>query len=1193
MYKIYTRLGIPPGYAYKILLMMRLTTVLLMATILQVSAGTFAQQISLKERNAPIEKIFDQIRQQSGYDFLFNRDLLKTAKPVSIAVKDASLEHALKICFSEQPFTYTLAEKTIIVKEKEPSFLESLAERWAAIDIRGVVHNEKGEALEGITVAVKGTNRGTTTNAKGEFFLNNVDEKATLVFSGIAIETYEVKINGKKELNVNVRTKQVQLQEVAINTGYQKLSPNQVAGSYEVINNEQLNRRAGPDILSRLEGVTTAVLFDRRYQSPDQNTISPNDISVRGPSTFTSSIKAPLIILNNFPYDGDINNINPNDVENITILKDAAAASIWGARAGNGVIVITTKQGKYNQYTQITVNSNFNIFAKPDLFHYPRMSSADFIDLEKFLFEKGFYNGAIEDTYYKPPLTPVVEILEQQRSGKLSATEANAQIDALRKLDVRNDFNKYIYRTAVNQQYGLNLSGGSEKAKYSFSGGFDRNPASLIGNESQRITLNSNTTLSPVKNLELNIDITYTNSSSKNNSPGAIDGGSYDLNGFAMNRKLYPYAQLADANGSALVLAHDYRTGYIDTAGNGKLLDWKYRPLDELNYADNTGKRQDILLNFTTQYKFTNWFDLQLNYQYEHANGINQRYNDQNTYLTRNQINLFTQIQRDDIKYNLPLGGILFKFNDELNSHKGRAQLNFNREWKDKHQIIGLLGAEISEAQNLSSRNSVFGFNQETLSASLVDEITFFPLYPGTGYNRIPSNHSNSKFTNRFVSFFGNMAYTYANRYTLSASARSDAANLFGVDINNKWKPLWSVGAGWNISNEPFYHLKAAPSLRLRAAYGYQGNVNNSISPYTLISLYETGRNLINEPYAFLNKSGDPSLSWESVRQLNFAIDFSLLENRIAGSFDVYHKKSSNLIFSAPTDITTGVQSVDRNNATMIGKGFDLSLNTVNLNSEFKWQTNLLVAYNTNKVSEYLRDDAGLSIGYIVGHRTSYPLKGFDLNGIYSLPFKGLDPNNGNPIGVLNKQTSMDYRAIFQQTIDNNPDFVYHGSALPRYSGNLNNTFSYKGLSMLINLSYRFGYYFFKNSISYQDLVNQGVMHRDYEKRWQGSGDEKITNIPSMIFPANDPSRDTFYSLSSVNVLPGDHIRLKSIRLSYALANRQLNGLGMKSFEFYSMVDNIGILWRANKQGLDPDYDLGNAYFPPLRNITIGAKFGF
>lgn len=1179
-----------------ILLAMKLTTFILLIACLHVSAKGITQ-VTFSGKDVPLERVFEAIKKQTGYSFLYNSDAIKKARPVTIDVKDMPVEEVLAECLRGQPFDFKVADKTIFILPKKSEVSPELIENGQAtetkqINVTGRVVNEKGESVSGVSVTIKGTNTITTTNSNGEFSLTSVDPDAVLVFSHVSMETFELKVSGKTDLAISLKTKVSALGDVTVivNTGYEKIPKERATGSFGFVNNEQLNRKVGTDILSRLEGVTTGILFDRRQLPANQSTIAVNNIMIRGLNTMTASMKAPLIVIDNFPYNGDINNINPNDVETITILKDAAAASIYGARAANGVIVITTKSGNYNQPFRLSLISNVQISQKPDLFAYPKMSQSDFIDVETMLFNEGFYNDELNNPEF-PGLSPVVEILNRRRLNEISASDSAMLIGQLRTTDVRNDFDRYIYRTGVNAQYALNMSGGGPNLKYSLLGGYDKSVSALAGDEFSRITLRSNTSFTPVKNLELNLGISYTNTRIKNNSLGGIGGFNFDYSG----RALYPYGKLVDAEGNPLVIPKNYRVGYTDTAGGGKLLDWGYRPLQEIRNSDNKKRLQDLVLGFRANYKLTSYLQLQAQYEYEHTSGAANNFRSQETYFTRNLINLYTQIDNNSPVYMIPLGGIMDFDNSTLTAHQARLQLNFDKAWGIRHRVTALAGGEIRDIKNTIETQRLYGFDPNTYTNSSVDYITRFPLYGERGSATIPDRSGVALLIDRFVSTYGNIAYTYAERYTLSASARKDAANIFGVNANNRWKPLWTVGGAWNIYKEPFYNSALFPLLRLRATYGYQGNVNNTLSPYTIITYFPGYASIVNQISAGIASPANPELSWESIRQFNVGIDFSLARI-ITGTVEFYSKKSNNLIWEAPIDPTTGRTGVKSNSASMTGQGVEVRLNSTNLKGAFQWNTEFGYSYVKNTVTNYGGADiidkaftgsslisSGLNI---LGFRKSAPYS------IYSYAFAGLDPVTGNPRGYLGKTITNDYQAIFDQVYSDTASIVYHGSAIPTSFGYFNNIFRFKGFSLLVNINYRLGYYFRKSSVNYFALISGGAQHNDYAKRWQAPGDEEFTTVPSFVYPLSNSRRDDFYAKSSANVLKGDNVRLQNIRLSYDFRPKVKNWF-INSIQAYCSVENLGILWRANKEGLDPDYDILVESYPVPKVITFGLNLGF
>lgn len=1180
---------------------MRLTTLLFTIVLIHAHTDSSAQHVTLSGKELSFAQVFSTIKKQTGYLSVYNKGLFSGGKKLSFTVNNMPLQDFLDLLIKDQPVSYYIERKTIFFSRKASR--AAVVANQAPIRVRVV--DSLGNLLAGASVLIKNNKSSGITDAGGMLNLN-VAEGDVLLVSFIGMESRSMIITSSilknATLTVSLRSSIANLADVEVvySTGYQQLPRERATGSFEFISKQQLNQRSGPDILSRLDGISPSIVFDRRgldaNASPDQ--INPGLITIRGISTLGDQglgVSPPLIVLNNFPYDGNINNINPNDVESVTILKDAAAASIYGARAANGVIVITTKQGKLNQPARWSVNSNITVTEKPDLFFLPQMSSSDFIDVERFLFQQGFYDNTINNTW-APGLSPVIEILDKERRGLISAADATRQIDALRTIDVRNDFDRYIYRTAVSQQYSIGLSGGSDKVKYAASGGFDRNLTNLTGNQMNRVTFRSDNTFMPAKNLELTIGLGYTSSNTQNNSLGNIGTAAYQYRDMIMGepqQSLYPYARFADDNGNSLTLPRNWREGYTDTAGGGKLLDWKYRPLEELKLKDETVKLQDVLLNFSAKYRIDRSFSVDIRYQFQKSNLQFRNLYREKSYYARNSINLFSQIDGNTVTYILPKGGILQQTDNQVLSHAGNVQLNFDRTWNGSHNLVAMGGAEVRQSGSVSNSLTYYGYNENIHSIASVDFAHFYPWYGDRGGFKIPDGINMTSLMDRFVSFFGNAAYSYDNRYTFSISGRRDAANLFGVDINNKWKPLWSVGGAWNISNEPFYNLKSVPFLMVRASYGYQGNVNNKVSPYAVLQHQEGLGTIIDLPFAEILQPGNPSLSWETINQLNIGIDFRAVNNRLSGKLEIFRKRTKNLLAPSPVDPTTGVGSVTRNIAGLVDRGIELSLNAKVGNETFKWSPSLLFTYVTTKITEWAFETrSSFASGYINDGKHLTARKGEPPYTIYSLPFAGLDPATGDPLGFLGKQVSKDYKAILYQIRDT-ANIIYHGSAIPPYVGTLTNSFSYKGISLMMAVSYRLGYYFRKGTISYRTLFTLGATHADFSKRWKKPGDEAFTTIPSMVYPFDpENNRDEFYQMSSVNVLRGDHIRLEYINLSYNFNASLLERAGINDLQLYAKASNLGLLWRANKEKIDPDYNTGR-YFPVPRNLTLGLQVTF
>jgi TonB-dependent starch-binding outer membrane protein SusC len=1010
------------------------------------------------------------------------------------------------------------------------------------------------------------------SDLQGEFKVL-ISKKDSLIFSHVGYELSIIAVEPGNTVLVELRELSNALDEVVVSTGYQQIPKERATGSFATIDEKMLNRRVSTDIISRMEDMAPGLTFNRGVGGTSGLNRSQTGISIRGQSTIAAAVD-PLIVLDNFPYDGDIANINPNDIESITLLKDAAAASIWGARAGNGVIVITTKKAKGEGAMKIAFNINTTLGGKPDLFYVPQMGIGDYIDIEKDLYTKGYYRNLITNAN-KNPLTPVVKLLLAADNAEITQDEALAQIESLKAHDVRNDLNKYFYQTRIDQQYALSLMGGSKVNSYSFNFGYDKNRANEVGNGNDRFTINAKNNLAIVPNrLQLNTQLYYTQGKTHLNNARNLNFPGYS--------SIYPYAQLADRQGRPMII-DAIRADFAADAQRQGLLDWSYRPLDELYLNDNTSNQTDYRLNATLNYKILNGLDFSVLYQHGKTNQTARNLQNESTWYTRNEINRFSYFDNNgDLRRPVPLGGVLDETFEFVARNYVRAQLSFDKRFAMKHQVNAIGGYEIRDISTQSNRYRRYGYSAEYNSSVVVDYLGAYSSFvnPSSTNNRIFNNDAQSRFIDRFVSYYFNGAYTFDNRYTASFSTRLDQANIFGVNTNEKGVPLYSFGASWNISEESFYRLKALSYLKLRATLGYSGNVDNSLSAYTTAS-YSDGRNTLNQlPFATIVNPPNPDLRWERIRTLNFGTDFQFANNRVSGSADYFKKKGFDLIGETPYPPSTGISTFKGNYAASVSEGFELMVTTLNLNGAFKWNSTWILNHISEKITEY--NNQATAYNYMA---LNTPYMGRPLYSVHSYRWGGLDPENGDPIGFLNGEESKDYARI--RTTSLPEELIYHGPARPTYSGSFRNDFSYRRLTASVNISYRFGYFFRRPSVNYSSVLSGQGGHGDYYHRWQQRGDELTTQVPSLPAAANF-NRDMFYQYSSALVVSGDHIRLQDVSLSYQflpIASGDRNLL----CNIYAYVNNLGLLWKRNKVNIDPDYRTG----PLPRTYALGIKLNF
>lgn len=1052
-----------------------------------------AQKITYVQKQVSLVKLFKEIRKQTGVNVVWNEKEFDTDRKIDVGFRDIELKTAMDAISAKLSFSYTILGKMIILKDhKVPDLL------------------------------VK-----TVPSKPGE------------------------------KPSVEVDTREFNLKSVEIvSTGYQRIPKERATGSFVLVDSAQLNRKVSTDIFSRLEGITSGLLFNRSTSASDLGALN---LSIRGRSTIYANDQ-PLIILDDFPFNGDFNAINPNDVASITVLKDAAAASIWGVRAGNGVIVIRTKRGTYQQPLNLTFNSNLTVSGKPDAFYNPNfLSSSDFIDIETFLFKNGKYDAALADKVNYPVVSAAVRILDQQRNG-LSDAEAEQQLNALSKNDIRTEELKYFYRNPVTQQYFLNMNKGTEKSSHYLSLGYDRVLSTLVNNSDNRFTLNTRHSIKLLKKLELTAELFYLRNTGTMDSTISLTS----TNNFV------PYYQFKDEQGKPVVFERQYSKQFNAQAMSNGFLDWSYVPLNELQQAPTVLVANNLRVNVGLKYTIVSGLSAELKYLYQGMRNTTELVRAADSYLTRDLVNKYAKLNAGRVSgYNIPVGTIQYQTKSKEESKYFRGQLNYQKDW-GKHVVSAIAGYELSEFDTQENKFTRYAYDAQTGSSATVDTVSKFNLNPsGTGTIRTDDDLFGR--LDRVRSVFANASYMYNGKYMISGSARFDGSNYFGVKTNQKNVPLWSAGALWHIDRESFYKISWLPTLKLRLSYGYNGNLDKSSTGITTFRYSTSNSVLSNLSYASISNVGNPELRWEKIGIANFGLDFGFENGVITGSMEYYLKNGTDILGDKAFASSTGIKVLRGNYSEMKAHGFDLSLSSRNLNGNLKWQTQFLFSNVQDKVSLY--DVLEKNNFYYVANSNGPPLSGKPVYGVYSYKWAGLDPLNGDPRGYMNGEVSKDYSSIINET--QTTDLEYHGPARPTIFGALNNTFSYQRFTLGFNITYKLGYYFRKSSVHYNNMYFMGLgqsMNVDFSKRWQQAGDETRTNVPSMAAYVNSDARDRFYNGSSATVAKGDHVRFQDISLSFDLNTDKMKNIPVKQMQVYLYVTNLGIIWKANNFGIDPDF---------------------
>ncbi|MBB5436354.1 hypothetical protein HDC92_000018 [Pedobacter sp. AK017] len=624
----------------------------------------------------------------------------------------------------------------------------------------------------------------------------------------------------------------------------------------------------------------------------------------------------------------------------------------------------------------------------------------------------------------------------------------------------------------------------------------------------------------------------------------------------------------------------------------------KYRPYDEIDARDYKTRINDFLINTGLNYKLFSFITAGIAYQFENQVYGSEDLTKLEDYSMRLLINRYYQPNSVN-RYPVPIGGRVVINNTNSVSHQARAQLNFNRSF-GKHTVSALAGWEIKHLRTKGNGYTLFGYQEDgSVVNGQMDFVTSFPQNP---WFLRPGSVNNSQeitgTTDRFISSYTNLSYSFDDRYFFNGSIREDAANLFGVKSKMRGTPLWSIGANWQIGNEKFYHLSWLPRLNLRATYGFSGNINRNAVAFPIISMDGLSE-VTGVPIASLQNPPNEGLRWERNGRLNLGLDLSFKNGVIQGSIEYYASNNKDLVAQAPIDGTLGIgqfgsidPSLTYNVANTNGNGFDINIQTKNIDRQFKWTTNWIFSYANTKVTKYLMSPSAIGIAtYISSGFYANPIIGRPLFANYAYRWAGLDPTTGDPQGYVNGQLSKDYSKL--TTGLTFEDLSYFGPSIPTYQGGIRSTFQWKALTLSFNITSRFGYYIRRSSVSYNTFFNTWTGHSDYTLRWQKSGDEQITSVPSAKFP-EDSNRAVFYSNSDVLMEKGDHIRLQDIQIRYSLIRKEGLRLPFRQLILNSNLSNLNVLlWKANKQGIDPN--LGNAQISmkPGRVWSVGLDIVF
>ncbi|MFB9296285.1 SusC/RagA family TonB-linked outer membrane protein [Persicitalea jodogahamensis] len=1030
--------------------------------------------------------------------------------------------------------------------------------------VTGTVTDEGGSALPGVSVVVKGTTRGTTTDASGKYSLA-ASRNATLAFSFVGFLAKEVTVGGQSTINVSLAPDVANLEEVIV-TAFGSAKKASFTGSAGTISAEKIAIRPITTLAQAIAGTTAGVQTTAGSGQPGA---SPA-IRIRGFGSISSG-NDPLYVVDGIPYTASIANLNPSDIENITILKDAASTALYGARAANGVVMVTTKKGqKGKNNINVKFTKGVNTRALPE---YDRIGPGQYYPL---MWET--YRNSVAYRATNPVALPaanadastrlvslvgynIYNVPNDQLVGTDGTFNPNAQLvyspDDL-------DWTSPLMRQGSRDEVNLSFSGAQDKTDYYISMSYLKDKGFLIRSDYDRFTgrMNVNSQMKSWFKTGANLSATIT----KSNQADA-DGNTSFVNPFFFSRNMgpiYPVYAFDPANPGQFLTLPDGRRRY--DYGNLNALGLPNRPQyggrhaiaeTELNqnfFRRNViGARGYAEISFLRDFKFTT-----------------------NVGVDLTNLNNVT-FGNPEIGDGAPAGRSTHEF-ESIASYNLNQLLNYDKSFGN-HTVGVLVGHENFQVTD----NNLTGSRANQILDGNVELINF-----------TNTTNLNSRYNIRRVEgYFSRVNYDYNEKYFVSASVRRDGSSKFFRDT--RWGTFYSISGAWRLDQESF--IKAIPTinlLKIRSSYGQTGNdgggntqEGTSISYYAWQPLYNLGWNNAAEAGILQNSLGNRSLEWESSNAFDVALEFSVLNSRLSGTVEYFNRQSSNLIFDVPLPLSAGIKTETRNIGTMYNKGVELELSgDIVRAGDFTWTLGMNATTYKNRITKMPEENPEVIDG------TKKLKEGSSIYDYWLREFKGVDPATGQALyraeNFVAANSLINEMGDTLTTSVNNARFHYNGSSIPKISGGLTTTLSFKGLSLSGIMVYQIGGKVYDSG--YQGLMSSGgygnAKHIDILDRWQNPGD--ITNVPRL-----DAARTADFDATSDRwLIDASYLNIRTVTLGYLLPTTIASKLFLQNAQIYVSGENFFI--KSNRKGLNVQQSfngISNNAFSSQKSLVMGISF--
>ena len=1166
--------------------------VFLLQIMLLISWDVMAQdqRVTIHLEQVKIQEVFKEINKQTGLDFVYSAMQLNEIGMVSLDVKDVTVEVALKKLFEGKPFTCKFEMKSIIIRK-----VETVTAGKSSRTIRGVITDKSNEPLPGVTVLLKGTSVGTASNTKGEFVLEVTGSVDSLVVTFVGMKTQYVKLLPDKDsYRIRMEYDVEEMQEVVV-TGYQTINRKRSTGAITSVNADKIMRPGVLSIDQMLEGQIPDMMF---MSNSGEVGVVPK-IRIRGTSTLIGNreplwvvdgivLQDPVNIspeeLNNPDYVNRIGNaiagLNPQDIERLDILKDAAATALYGAKAANGVIVITTKKGHIGKPI-ISYNMNVSYKRRPRYTdrQIDLMNSKERMEFSKDLVDSGYtFPGGMNMVGYEG-------LINQLYRGALTYDEFTKQVQYLECLNT--DWFDLLTEDAFSHQHTVSISGGTETVRYYSSVGYAKDNDVIKGNNNERYTvaLNLNADLSPRISTSLGINGNVTSREYSQDEIAPLD---------------YAY------NTSRTIPAFDENGDYYYYQNSGGTANsFRYNILNELENSSYDQEGSSISFNMTLNVKFTNYLNASVVGSYSTSNTDIEGWWGEKSHhvaLLRQSEYGDAPAKGDDSESALPFGGELTTNSTRNRNYMLRVQLNLDKYFgQDKHNVNASVGYEVSSTKYKGNSSTMRGYYKDRGKQFSITTLNDYPAFKAwleaNAYPTISDNLTN------LLSAYATVSYSYQSFFTLNGNVRFDGSNKFGDQSNDKLLPIWSISGNYTISEHEWLQRNWIDYIMLKASFGYQGNMLEGQSPTMIIKQLPTDP-LYNELVSELSVYPNPNLKWEKTSSFNGGLTFSLFKRRLQMETSVYYKRTKDAFLTKQISTVNGLEEYVVNSGDVKNSGYSIAATIIPVETrDFNW----ILATSFSNVFNKMETLPGAEQFELNNFLNGTALvKGKPVGTFYSYKFVGLNPTNGYPIfdDMQERQEELEgltkydvYTRVLKAT----------GNREPTMSGSINNTLRYKNWRLNMNLAYSLGskVRLFKLFDSNTFLPENNV-RREFVKRWRKTGDEKNTVIPAPNcylthysssgekLPTIANNSLDMYNYSDIRVVSGNYLKCSTMSLTYEFPMEKLERIKLSRLALNLSATNLFTICSNKLKGQAPQQSgFAEIQLTDRPTYTVGVSVSF